>query len=314
MEDMEHDRTLRTPLLTAKDLWLFWTGIALLGLAVIVVFWLLLVFLGPYHADFLTYQGALEAAGATLGTIATTLAAIGSALLFIVSLRVQARELQHSIQELRNSVKAQNDAANNHKQALELSQEQLQIAKQEKEFNVCKAAIDDLDEDWNWLLYGSDPDESGSIKHWARIAEQWSTVYKKSIFYGDHGKYWHFQRDKFDRDRLPPFKINIEETVERLAWLVAAIQVKEIDWRDRRYLVTLLKVVQIDVDDRVNGIISDAIEEIEKLVQVEAPEEKRRIDPNRLLAIRDEHLIPMRETLVRTERELRLLERTLTQQ
>lgn len=138
-----HEPT-KSKLLVGRELWLYRIGLACLIAAVVALVLLVLVFVGPFHRDFLTFDGALQAVGAILGAVATTFAAIGSALLFVVSLRVQARELQNSIRELRFSVEAQQAAAANHKQALAVAERELQVVRQEKEFNVCLQAISEV--------------------------------------------------------------------------------------------------------------------------------------------------------------------------
>ncbi|WKZ67548.1 MAG: hypothetical protein QY325_06385 [Flavobacteriales bacterium] len=132
------------PDLRGTDRWLFGFGIGFLSLSVGALLLLGFVFISDYGSDFLTFDGVLAAAGAVLGSVATTFAAIGSALLFIVSLRVQARELQNSIFEMRNSVAAQRQTADNHKQALTIAQQELLVAKQEKEFNVISTVIGEV--------------------------------------------------------------------------------------------------------------------------------------------------------------------------
>lgn len=237
--------------LTGRDLVLYRCGISLLVVAGAVLGLLLFVYLGVFHGDFLTFDGALEAAGGTLGAIATTLAAIGSALLFVVSLRVQARELQHSIQELKNSVEAQRSAAISHKQALELAQQELLIAKQEKEFNVLLSAYEDV----KAHLESIRDDRYSGLDALGRITQQWLNRFSRHAFEQDHAFRKHFRSGGCLVHEVLPHHLNIQALVTKAYWIFHSVcprepggpSTKELDPRDRALIFMLITPIIGDI-------------------------------------------------------------------
>ncbi|MDX9750225.1 MAG: hypothetical protein RBT71_04005, partial [Flavobacteriales bacterium] len=79
--------------------------------------------------------------GDFIGGVAGALFALAATLLFYLALTLQRREFQNSLHELRISSKALTATEKHHEKTLE-------VMRQEKEFNVCMAAIKDLEEDW----------------------------------------------------------------------------------------------------------------------------------------------------------------------
>lgn len=223
--------------LKGRDLKLYRLGIGLLIAAIAVLGLLLFVYIGVFHADFLTFDGALEAAGATLGSIATTLAAIGSALLFVVSLRVQMRELQHSVEEMKNSVDAQKEAAANHKQALVIAQQQVLIAKQEKEFNVITGTISEVRLHIEGIKHQTA--EGVTLKEYhamQRIIDGWIASFKNAVLEDPGHKWLKDELVGINPGVLLPHYASLEELLIKLSWLSSASVSKSLDNDDRRYL------------------------------------------------------------------------------
>lgn len=216
--------------LTGRDLVVYRIGIGLLIVAGAVLCILLFVYLDVFHADFLTFDGALEAAGAILGSIATTLAAIGSALLFIVSLRVQVRELHNSIAEMSKAVDAQKDAARS-------QQDHLELAKHEKEFNVIAATIGEV----RLHIEGIEHKRLNEIKIHGyaaiqHVIDEWIDTFKTRKL-EDPGHSWlREQLVGINPGVLLPQYASLEELLIKLSWLCSASVSKPLDNDDRRYL------------------------------------------------------------------------------
>ncbi|MEO8591049.1 MAG: hypothetical protein ABI432_16845 [Flavobacteriales bacterium] len=267
MSDQSEPTDYDDQLLVGSDRWLFWIGIALLILAGLVLLALAFIYLGQFHADFLTFDGALGAAGAILGSIATTFAAIGSALLFIVSLRVQARELQHSIHELRKSVKAQKDAASSQQQHLEL-------AKHEKEFNVIAATISEV----RLHIEGIEHETVEGVKlhgyhamQW--IIDGWIDTFKSERL-EDPGHIW--LRDQLigiNPGVLLPHYASLEELLIKLTWLSSASVAKPLDSGDQRYLWARINPI-VDYAKNALGQINRLNAHLEALANEKKPTDR----------------------------------------
>lgn len=251
-------------LLVDQDSWLFWVGISFLVLAVFVLLALALVYLGEFHADFLTFDGALEAAGATLGSIATTFAAIGSALLFVVSLRVQARELQHSIHELRESVKAQKDAAENHKQTLK-------VAKEEKEFNVCLAACEEVKRHLAGISY---EEATGSMALYS-ATWKWSIQFEDQSLRSAQSPSFHLQGPIYRIGMVLPLADNIKELRMKMYWVLDAVLDdspfrKELDARDAQFIRAMIIPLIQEVSEAIDRPLFHLSERLGKLLGPES--------------------------------------------
>lgn len=243
MSETAEKSSERERLLLGRDRLLYRVGIGSLCLSGCALALLFLVFFGVFYADFLTFDGALAAAGAVLGSAATTFAAIGSALLFVVSLRVQARELRHSIEELKNSVSAQREAADNHKQAVAIAEQQLMIAKQEKEFNVCLRAVHDAREELSHFRHGV---HSG-VNAIDAVLGKWSHALStgglmRTMQAGSPT----FSSMRNIDDVFDSFSA-VDALVVHIYWTLHSINRKDLADDDRQYLNALIFPVVLDV-------------------------------------------------------------------
>jgi uncharacterized membrane protein len=222
----------QAPLLTGWDKALFISGVVCLVLGLLALVAMLSLVYGDFYGDFLTFNGALGAVGASLGAIATTFAAIGSALLFVVSLRVQARELRHSIEELKSSVEAQKDAANSHKSALTL-------AKQEKEFNVCLSAIESTIAEVQNFNYSGSRGARGIDAALGAWYHSISDVGLESAIMAE----WTPFRSLINPDDVFNSYDNLDALNIRMYWVLNSLREKELAADDKRYLYSLIDPV-----------------------------------------------------------------------
>lgn len=233
----------KSVVLQGLNLVLFWAGLIFLALAGLGLITLLIIVQGHFYGDYLTFGGAIEAVGTVLGSAATTFAAIGSALLFVVSLRVQASELQHSIEELKNSVEAQKDAAQSHKA-------NLLLAKQEKEFNTCLSAIEQVQREIleiTWQQLRGVHAIRGTIDDWVRLVADTglrraaSAKHPLFMTLNNIDEVFH----KFD---------DVDNLNIHMYWALHAVERKDLDENDRRYLRSLIYPIVKEVGRSQTGI------------------------------------------------------------
>jgi len=260
--------------LHGEDLWLFRFGIGFLCLSVCTLVQLGCVFFSDFYSDFLTFDGALAAAGAVLGSVATTFAAIGSALLFVVSLRVQARELRHSIKELKNSVVAQKEAADNHRQAVAIAQQQLSIAKQEMEFNVITTTIGEVRAHIEGIEHVTT--HGRKLQGYAAIQliiESWVVTFERKGL-EDPGKKWLLEQlTGVNPGALLPHYSSLEELLVKLTWLSSASVTKPLDDGDRRYLWARINPI-VDYTKNALGKINKLDVRLDALVNESKPSDR----------------------------------------
>lgn len=246
----------KEPLLIGWDKALFIAGVICLSFGFLVLVAMLSTIYGDFIGDFLTFDGALEAVGASLGAAATTFAAIGSALLFVVSLRVQARELRHSIAELKSSVEAQKDAAESHRTSLAL-------AKQEKEFNVCLQAVQRVETEWRAFSirpYSGSAAIAVVIRRWSEKLES------KNLIESGHSGSSPFAELRNVEDVFAGFR-ELNQLNRQMYWTLHSIEAKELDPDDRRYLSSQIVSIIEHVAKAQVGL-SAVIERIDELLQL----------------------------------------------
>lgn len=222
-----------------------------------------------------------------------------SGLLLIVAIRFQIREHKLALAELR-----QTNA--NHA-------ELARIATQEKEFHVCMQAYGQLRDRWGLLCAGTDPKDVGTVRGWYTRVEPGLEQYKPDVFYSTTGRYWMFQREEFNRDRLPPFFVQVREVVYTMKWLTAALQKKALSPDDRLHLLTLYRSVQQDAHDRIGHWLVKATTLINELLKATPPREEQRIDLGRLMEVRDRYVQPLLHVLNEADGGLTKLEREVGQ-
>lgn len=224
--------------------------------------------------------------------VAGPLFTLVSGLLFIVAIRFQIREHKLALAEL-----IQTNV--NHA-------ELARIAKQEKEFDTCLRAYAHLKECWELLRSGPKPEHAGSLKFWDHVHQQGVEMYKHSTFYGTTGRFWLFQQEEFNRDRLPPFFLQVREVVYTMKWLVASIRSKTLSPDDRLHLLTLIRTLQSDAHERIWHWLKEVIAIINLLMELPPPEDQKTIDKAKLADARDRYLEALLNDL--NEAELGLTE------
>ena len=228
---------MNPPLLKGRNLVLYYLGIGSLVVGVLALFVLGYLVFAHYYADFLTFDGALAAIGATLGAISTTFAAIGSALLFVVSLRVQARELQHSIEELKKSVEAQKDAAVSQK-------EMLNVTKQERHFSISHRAIEDL----SISIYNYDENDKNSAFWIQKSGSIWLNQFLPDKLESLINK---AKTREYSQSNCFAGYNKIDELVLRMEWISRSLQRPELVADDRAYLIVLFEPLRQEVYSRL---------------------------------------------------------------
>src|SRR5690606_33507787 len=108
----------------------------------------------------------------------------------------------------------------------------LEVMRQEKEFNVCRAAIKDLEED----RVGLRDKETG----WRRITDAWSNRFKIQGFFLTKGTYKQYQLgQKISFDFLAYDRL--VDLIERSEWVVGSIRDKTLSPDDRNYLAQMAR-------------------------------------------------------------------------
>jgi hypothetical protein len=230
---MEEDITQRKPM-SAFERLVQIVAFAVAGVgAISIVGYVFLLWAQGYGPTTDVDPGISGTVGDFIGGVAGSLFALSATLLFYLTLTLQRKEFQNSLHELRTSSKALKATEEHHRNTLTVMQ-------QEKEFNVCLAAINDLSTTWKeMLLY-----EYNGSGVWALARNQWSARFKPGVFFLANGDYLNYLWG-----REEGYDIKLDEHVAiggltaRAYWIAVALDVKELAEDDRNYLAQIFAPV-----------------------------------------------------------------------
>ncbi len=273
--------------LTGREKW--YLGIAYvsggLGILVLLLFGILLM-VGHYWGIPTLSLGNSGLVGDFIGGVSGSLFALAGMLLFYLALTLQRKEFQNSLKELRISSAALAATEEHHRDTL-------RVMSEEKEFNVCLAAIKDLKEEWK------DGRSLGSP-----LLGHWRSRYGEAHFLNrDSGKDDYSTTSATTDIPLPHFWA-VHNFAERALWITSSLVEKDISEVDRRYLaVVLIPILRSMVKE-----IVPAVDEIVKSFRAITVQEKLvigfKVDSNRMHVHLNEFVIPLKETIQRAEATL----------
>lgn len=177
--------------------------------------------------------------GDFIGGVAGALFALAATLLFYLALTLQRREFQNSLRELRISSNALSATEKHHEHTLT-------VMREEKEFNVCMAAIKDLEEDWG--------KRAGTELKWKRVQDDWLNRFPENAELHLKGIAMRYPIDKKAKFNFEAYQ-QIMDMVQRAGWVVDSISSKTLSVDDRKYLAQMARPTVRDMWSKLDELI-----------------------------------------------------------